>query len=340
MNLHSLIDVLPKAELHLHIEGTLEPEMMLALAKRNGVELPYQTVAEVQIAYEFDCLQDFLDVYYQGMSVLINERDFYDLTMAYLEKVHGQGVRHVEIFFDPQAHMERGIAFETVLGGISSALETAGRDMDMTSKLIMCFLRHLDEEDAFGALECACKHKDHIYAVGLDSSEAGRPPELFSRVFAQARAQGFKAVAHAGEEGPAEYVETALDDLKVSRVDHGNRAFEKPALVSRMVAEQMPLTMCPLSNLRLKGITDLKQHPIKKALNAGVLATVNSDDPSYFGGYVNENYKQVADAVGLTGDDVVTLAKNSFKASFQTDREKQAYLDKVDAQLRSWQNRQ
>ena len=333
MDLHGLIDVLPKAELHLHIEGTLEPDMMLAMAKRNGVTLAYDTVEEIAAAYDFSNLQDFLDLYYQGMSVLIHERDFFDLTMAYLEKVHGQGVRHVEIFFDPQAHMERGIAFETALGGITSALEEAGRRMEMTSKLIMCFLRHLDEEDAFGALDCACKHKDHIYAVGLDSSEAGRPPELFSRVFAAARDAGFKTVAHAGEEGPAAYVQTALDDLKVSRVDHGNRAFEDPALIVRMVREKMPLTMCPLSNLRLKGIANLSLHPIKRALDARLLVTVNSDDPSYFGGYVNENYKAVAAAVGLDAADVVKLAQNSVVASFVDDERKQVLLDKVNAQV-------
>jgi adenosine deaminase len=333
MDLHGLIDVLPKAELHLHIEGTLEPAMMLALAKRNGVTLAYDTVEEIAAAYDFSNLQDFLDLYYQGMSVLINERDFYDLTMAYLEKVHGQGVRHVEIFFDPQAHMERGIAFETALGGITSALEEAGKHMEMTTKLIMCFLRHLDEDDAFKALDCACKHKDHIYAVGLDSSEAGRPPELFSRVFKAARDEGFKAVAHAGEEGPAAYVETALDDLMVDRVDHGNRAFDDPALIARMVREQMPLTMCPLSNLRLKGISDLSLHPIKKALDAGLLATVNSDDPSYFGGYVNENYKAVADAVGLDAGDVIKLAQNSVVASFVDDGRKQELLDKITSQV-------
>jgi len=210
MNLHGLIDLLPKAELHLHIEGTLEPEMMLDLAVRNGVSLPYGSVEEIQKAYEFDCLQDFLDVYYQGMSVLIEEQDFYDLTWAYLEKVHADGLRHAEIFFDPQAHMERGVAFETVLAGITRALSDAHKDMDISSKLIMCFLRHLDEESAFDTLECACKHKEHIFAVGLDSSEKDRPPELFSRVYAAARKEGFEAVAHAGEEGPAAYVEAAL----------------------------------------------------------------------------------------------------------------------------------
>lgn len=333
MNLNQLIDVLPKAELHLHIEGTLEPQMMLDLAKRNGVELPYQSVEEVEAAYQFDCLQDFLDVYYQGMSVLIEERDFYELAMAYLQKVHGDGVRHVEMFFDPQAHMERGVSFDTVLNGLAAALKEAHDKMDMSGKLIMCFLRHLSEDEAFDALDCACKHKDHIFAVGLDSSEKGHPPEKFSRVFSKARDEGFIAVAHAGEEGPAEYVRTALDDLRVSRVDHGNSAFDDPALVRRLARDQTPLTMCPLSNLRLAGIPDLSLHPVKKALKAGVLATINSDDPSYFGGYVNDNYKQVAAAVGLDGCDVVKLAQNSFAASFISDTEKQTHFDSIAAQV-------
>ncbi|MEM7241023.1 MAG: adenosine deaminase [Pseudomonadota bacterium] len=333
MDIDALIDHLPKAELHLHMEGKLEPEMMLALAKRNNVKLPYTTVEEIRAAYEFNNLQDFLDIYYQGMSVLIEERDFYDLTWAYLEKVHGDGVRHAEIFFDPQAHMERGIAFDTVLGGIVSALDEAHTQLGISSRLIMCFLRHLSEDAAFETLDCACKHKDHIYAVGLDSSEKDRPPQLFERVFAQARKQGFKAVAHAGEEGPADYVKGAIDDLGVSRVDHGNRAFDDPDLIARIVREQMPLTMCPLSNLRLRGIETLGQHPIKKALNAGVLATVNSDDPSYFGGYVNDNYKEVAKAVGFDAGDILQLAKNSFAASFISDAEKQHHLDKVQGRF-------
>jgi adenosine deaminase len=269
------------------------------------------------------------------MSVLIEERDFYDLTMAYLERVHSDGARHVEIFFDPQAHMERGVSFDTVLAGIKSALDTAGREMDMSSKLIMCFLRHLPEEAGYEALECACKNKEHIYAVGLDSSEAGRPPEMFSRLFAAARKEGFVTVAHAGEEGPAAYVESALDDLQVSRVDHGNRSFEDPALVQRLARDQTPMTMCPLSNLRLKGITDLADHPIKKALNAGLLVNVNSDDPSYFGGYLNDNYKAVADAVALDENDIVKLAQNSVVGSFADDRRKQELLDRIKIQVES-----
>ena len=327
----ALIDNLPKAELHLHIEGTLEPELMLELAKRNKVELPYSTVEEVRAAYQFENLQDFLDVYYLGMSVLINEQDFHDLTWAYLTRVNADGLRHVELFFDPQAHTERGVSFETVLGGITSALEQAEKELGISSKLIMCFLRHLPEEQAFEALECACKHKEHIFAVGLDSSEKGFPPSLFERVFAKAREEGFAAVAHAGEEGPAGYVEEALDLLHVSRVDHGNRALDNPALTRRLAEQQTPLTMCPLSNLRLKGIVDLTQSPVKKAMEAGLLVTVNSDDPSYFGGYVNDNYHAIKDALSLTETDIVTLARNSFAASFLSDSEKQKMIDAVDS---------
>ncbi|WP_224824526.1 adenosine deaminase [Cognatishimia sp. MH4019] len=332
-NVHQLIDTLPKAELHLHIEGTLEPEMMLALAKRNKITLPYDTVEDVRAAYQFDNLQDFLDVYYLGMSVLIEERDFHDLTWAYLTKVHADGLTHAEIFFDPQAHMERGIAFETVLAGITSALEQAHRELGISSKLIMCFLRHLSEEEAFDTLACACKHKDHIFAVGLDSSEQGHPPEKFERVFAEARKEGFVAVAHAGEEGPPENVANSLDLLGVSRVDHGNSALKDAALTQRLAQQQTPLTMCPISNLRLKGIPDLSAAPVKKALEANLLVTVNSDDPSYFGGYLNDNYRAVADALTLTEPQIVTLARNSFKASFLEDSEKQTQLDRIDAQV-------
>ncbi len=327
---NALIDRLPKAELHLHIEGTLEPGMMLALAKRNGVTLPYETVEDVAKAYEFDCLQDFLDLYYMGMSVLQTERDFHDLTWAYLEKVHSDGLTHVEMFFDPQAHTDRGIAFETVLGGIASALEQAKREMGITSKLIMCFLRHLPEEQAFDALECACKHKEHIHGVGLDSSEKGFPPHLFERVFEAARKEGFTPVAHLGEEGTAENVREGLDLLKVERVDHGNHALDDPALTARLAKQQTPLTMCPLSNLRLKGIPTLGHSPVKRAMDAGLLVTVNSDDPSYFGGYLNDNYRAVHQALDLTEHNIITLAQNSFKASFLSDAEKQAQLDEID----------
>jgi len=332
---NALIDTLPKAELHLHIEGTLEPEMMLALAKRNGVTLPYETVEQVRAAYEFDCLQDFLDVYYQGMSVLLTERDFHDLTWAYLVRVQADGLTHVEMFFDPQAHTARGVAFETVLGGIRSALEAAEREFGITSRLIMCFLRHLSEDEAFAALDCACQHKDHILAVGLDSSEQGHPPAKFERVFKAAREAGFLAVAHAGEEGPAQNVADSLDMLGVSRVDHGNRALDDPALTRRLAEARTPLTMCPISNWRLKGIPSLSASPVKTALDAGLLVTVNSDDPSYFGGYLNDNYRAVHEHLDVTEADIVTLAKNSFAASFLSDREKQTMIDKVDAQVAS-----
>ncbi|SLN52729.1 Adenine deaminase [Roseovarius albus] len=329
----ALIDHLPKAELHLHIEGTLEPAMMLELAKRNGVELPYASVEEVAKAYEFDCLQDFLDLYYQGMSVLLTERDFYDLTWAYLVRVHADRLTHVELFFDPQAHTDRGVAFETVLAGITQALEDAKKEFGITSKLIMCFLRHLPEEEAFEALECACKHKDHIFGVGLDSSEQGHPPEKFARVFEAARKEGFTPVAHVGEEGTAENVRDALDLLKIERVDHGNHALDDAALTKRLADQQTPLTMCPISNWRLKGIPSLSASPVKKALDAGLLVTVNSDDPSYFGGYLNDNYRAVVEHLDVTEQDVVTLAKNSFAASFLSDGEKQAHLDAIDRQV-------
>ncbi|PLW76886.1 adenosine deaminase [Cohaesibacter celericrescens] len=328
---NALIDRLPKAELHLHIEGTLEPELMLTLAKRNKVQLPYESVEDVAKAYEFDCLQDFLDLYYMGMSVLQTERDFHDLTWAYLLKVKADGLTHVEMFFDPQAHTDRGISFETVLGGIVLALEQANRELGITSKLIMCFLRHLPEEQAFDALECACKHKDHIFAVGLDSSEKGFPPPLFERVFAAARGEGFTPVAHVGEEGTAENVREGLDLLKIERIDHGNQALSDPELTARLARQQTPLTMCPLSNLRLKGIPTLGHSPVKRAMDAGLLVTVNSDDPSYFGGYLNDNYRAIHQALDLSEKDIIKLAKNSFAASFISDSEKQAHIDAIDA---------
>ena len=328
-----LIDRLPKAELHVHIEGTLEPAMMLELAKRNNVSLPYETVDDVAKAYEFDCLQDFLDLYYLGMSVLQTEQDFHDLTWAYLTRVHQDGLTHVEMFFDPQAHTDRGVAFETVLGGIVSALEQAGTELGISSKLIMCFLRHLPEEQAFEALACACKHKEHIFGVGLDSSEKGFPPPLFERVFAAARKEGFKPVAHVGEEGTAENVREGLDVLKIERVDHGNHALDDAELTARLAQQQTPLTMCPLSNLRLKGIPSLAHSPVKRAMDAGLLVTVNSDDPSYFGGYLNDNYRAVHKALNLDENDIITLAKNSFAASFISDAEKQAHFNSVDAMV-------
>ena len=304
--------------------------MMLALAKRNNIKLPYDNVEDVRAAYEFDCLQDFLDLYYMGMSVLITEADFHDLTWAYLERVHADGLTHVEMFFDPQAHTDRGISFDTVLGGIVSALDKAHAELNITSKLIMCFLRHLPEEQAFETLECACKNKEHIYGVGLDSSETGHPPEKFARVFEEARKEGFVPVAHVGEEGTAENVKTALDVLKIERVDHGNHAFDDPTLVKRLAKQQTPLTMCPISNWRLKGIPSLAASPVKKALDAGLLVTVNSDDPSYFGGYLNDNYRAVHEALNLDENELIKLAKNSFAGSFLEDQDKQTQLDKID----------
>lgn len=327
-----LIDTLPKAELHLHIEGTLEPEMMIVLAKRNGITLPYKDVEEIRKAYDFSCLQDFLDLYYQGMSVLLTRQDFEDLTWAYLVRVHADGLTHVELFFDPQAHMDRGVAFETVLEGITTALEKAEAELGITSKLIMCFLRHLPEDEAFEALDCACAHKEHIFGVGLDSTEQGHPPQKFARVFKAAREAGFTPVAHVGEEGTAENVREALSELKIERIDHGNHALDDPALTRQLASQQTPLTMCPISNLRLKGIPNLAASPVKKALDAGLLVTVNSDDPSYFGGYLNDNYRAVHTHLGLTENEIVTLAKNSFTGSFLSYAEKQAQLDKIDAQ--------
>ncbi len=321
---------LPKVELHLHIEGSLEPELMFALAQRNNINIPFKSVEEVRAAYDFSNLQDFLDIYYQGMNVLQTAQDFYDLTWAYLERVAQQNVQHVEIFFDPQGHTSRGIAFSTVLNGITNALEDGRKKLGVTSQLIMCFLRHLSEEDALKTLEEALPFKDKILGVGLDSSEVGHPPSKFTRVFAKAREAGFLIVAHAGEEGPPEYVWEALDQLKVNRIDHGNRSLEDDKLVSRLVTEGMALTVCPLSNLKLCVIKDIDQHPLKKMLDLGLKATVNSDDPAYFGGYMNENYTAVADALGLERTHILKLARNSIDASFLNDTEKKRLYDNLD----------
>lgn len=327
---------MPKAELHLHIEGTLEPDMMMALARRNGVTLPFQTVDEIRTAYQFGSLQDFLDLYYAGMSVLKTRQDFFDLAFAYLTRMHAENVRHVEIFFDPQGHTERGVSFDTVLGGLADALDRARRDYGISSRLIMCFLRHLSEEQAFETFHHACKCKDVIFGIGLDSSEKGHPPSKFSRVYKAAREEGFVPVAHAGEEGPPAYVCEAIDDLKVRRIDHGNRALEDPALVARIVREQIPMTVCPLSNKRLQVCPDLKQHPLRKMLDAGVIATVNSDDPSYFGGYITDNFLAISDALHLTRHEIETLGRNAFIASFMTETEKQVALDRFEAYRRDF----
>jgi adenosine deaminase len=322
---------LPKAELHLHIEGTLEPELMFELADRNGVPLSYPDVDAVRRAYVFDDLQSFLDVYYAGCSVLVTEQDFADLTRAYLERAAADGVRHAEIFFDPQTHTDRGIPLETVVAGITTALAAGARDLGVTSELILCFLRHLSADAAMATLVAALPYRDHIVAVGLDSSEAGHPPADFRAVFDRARAEGFLTVAHAGEEGPAEYVREALDLLHVRRVDHGVRCLEDPALVDRLVAEQVPLTVCPLSNVKLAVVPDLAAHPLRRMLEAGLCVTVNSDDPAYFGGYVAENYRASAEALGLTDADLLRLARNSFTAAFLDDATRAEHLAAIDA---------
>ncbi|MFO1090560.1 MAG: adenosine deaminase [Hyphomicrobiales bacterium] len=324
------IEEMPKAELHLHIEGTLEPELMMALARRNNVTLPYATVEDIRKAYDFGCLQDFLDVYYRGMSVLITRQDFFDLAWAYLTRVHAQNVTHAEIFFDPQGHTDRGISFDTVLSGLTDALDKAKREFGITSRLIMCFLRHLPEEAAFDTLRSACRCKDHIAGVGLDSSEKGNPPSKFARVFGEARQEGFLPVAHAGEEGPAAYVTEALDLLHVRRVDHGNHALDDPALVARLQRDQVPLTVCPLSNKRLMVCPDLTKHPLKRMLDARLLVTVNSDDPSYFGGYVTDNFLAIQEALGLTVADIAALGRNAFRASFLSDADKAGALERFD----------
>ena len=326
---------LPKAELHLHIEGTFEPELMFKLAERNGITLPYESVEALHKAYDFSELQDFLDIYYQGMNVLQTEQDFYDLTWAYLEKVSKESVRRVEIFYDPQGHVDRGVSFDTALNGIHSALLEGQKQFDISFGIIMCFLRHLDEEDAFKTLDSALAHKDKIIGVGLDSSELGHPPSKFERVFAKARAEGFHIVAHAGEEGPPEYIHEALDLLKVERIDHGNTCLQDADLVKRLVKEEMPLTVCPLSNTKLCVVDDMKNHPLPEMLKLGLKAMINSDDPAYFGGYLNENYEAVSSILGDDKETLALLARNSFTAAFISDDEKQKYLEEVNTYLQS-----
>lgn len=325
-----LIDRLPKAELHLHIEGSLEPEMLFALAARNGVAIPFASAKAVRAAYAFSNLQDFLDIYYQGMAVLRTEQDFFDLTWAYLERAAADAVRHVEIFFDPQGHTERGIAFGTVIDGITRALAAGEAKLGITSRLIMCFLRHLSEAEAEATLDAARPYLGRIAGVGLDSSEVGHPPAKFARVFARARELGLHVVAHAGEEGPPAYVHEALDLLKVERIDHGNRALEDPALVQRIVAERLTLTVCPLSNLRLCVIDRIEASPVKRMLDLGIKATLNADDPAYFGGYVNDNYRAVAAALGLSAGEVIQLARNSFTGSFLPAGSIAAHLAEIE----------
>ncbi len=331
--LKKLLEDLPKAELHIHIEGSLEPVMMLELAERNAVELPYADIDAISQAYNFDCLQDFLDLYYQGMSVLLTEQDFHDLTWAYLLRCKQQNVVHCEIFFDPQGHTQRGVRFETFMQGFGSALDKARSELGISSKLIMCFLRHLDEQSALDTLQDALPYLDQISGVGLDSSELGYPPELFRNVFTKAAELGLKRVAHAGEEGPPEYIYQALDLLQVDRIDHGNRALEDVALVDRLVREDMPLTVCPQSNLRLAVISDMASHPIKRMLALGLNACINSDDPAYFGAYMNENFFALIDAVELNRAEIVQLVINSFKSSFLSPSEQQIHLDQINSRL-------
>jgi adenine deaminase len=325
-----LVD-LPKAELHLHIEGTLEPELAFALARRNQVELPYEDEEALRRAYVFEDLQSFLDIYYAACSVLVTKRDFYDLTWAYLLRAAGQGVRHAEIFFDPQTHTDRGVAFGTVIEGITRALEDGETNLRVTSRLIMCFLRHLSAEAAMATLEAALPYRDAIVAVGLDSGEAGNPPEKFRDVFDRARAEGFLAVAHAGEEGPPEYIWQALDVLDARRIDHGVRCTEDDRLVERLVAEQTPLTVCPFSNVKLRVFPDLQHHNFGELLDRGLLVTINSDDPAYFGGYVADNYIGTAAALGLAAEQMIQVARNSFVASFLPEAEQRHHLDAIDA---------
>lgn len=330
-SLKKLVEQLPKAELHIHIEGSLEPAMMMYLAKRNGVELPYPDIDSIQQAYNFNCLQDFLDLYYQGMSVLLTAQDFYDLTWAYLLRCQQQNVVHCEVFFDPQGHTERGIGFDIFMPGITKALFDAQSELGISSSLIMCFLRHLDEKSALATLAAAEPWLDHIIGVGLDSSELGFPPSLFQRVFERAAGLGLKKVAHAGEEGPPEYVYEALDLLKVDRIDHGNRSLEDDALVTRLVEQHMSLTVCPQSNLRLAVIKDMADHPIRKMLSLGLNACINSDDPAYFGGYMNENFFALIESTGLNRGEIFRLVINSFESSFLSQEEQQRHIQSVMA---------
>lgn len=325
--LRQLVTGMPKAELHIHIEGSLEPELIFALAQRNSVALAYDSVEALRAAYAFSDLQSFLDIYYAGASVLLTEQDFYDMTAAYLARAEEDNVRHTEIFFDPQTHTARGVPMATVINGIWRACA----DSPVSTGLILCFLRHLSEEDALATLAAALPYRERLLGVGLDSSEVGNPPEKFARVFAQARALGLRLVAHAGEEGPPAYIESALDVLHVERIDHGVRCMDDPSLVARLVREQMALTVCPLSNIKLRVFGDMEGHNLRDLLDAGLAATVNSDDPAYFGGYINDNFVAAFDALPLTREHARTLARNSFNAAFADDAQKRAWLAEVDA---------
>lgn len=324
------INGLPKAELHLHLEGTLSPELMFKIAKRNKVEIKYKTVDELNEAYNFRNLQDFLNLYYEGTEVLCTEEDFYELTLSYLEKAASQNVLHCEIFFDPQTHTNRGVEFDTVINGIHRAVIEAQKNIGITTKLIMCFLRDLDEDSAINTMHDSLRHKDKIVGIGLDSAEVGNPPSKFKNVFNMALREGFLTVAHAGEEGPAKYVWEALKHLNVSRIDHGNNSMDDDYLVDELARSKMPLTVCPLSNLKLKVVDDLKNHPLKRMIQKNLMITINSDDPAYFGGYINENYSAISHALDLSKEEICQLAKNSFQASFLEASEKEKLLQKVD----------
>ncbi len=330
MSIDDFIRGLPKAELHVHIEGTLEPEMMFDLARRNGVDLAFESVDEIRAAYRFTDLQSFLDIYYRGAAVLVTADDFYDLMSAYLRRAHADGVRRAEIFFDPQTHTERGIDFGVVMSGFGRAMADAERETGMSTALIMCFLRHLPPENALATWHASEPYRDQILGVGLDSSEIGIPPVLFSAPYDLAREAGMRLVAHAGEEGPAAYIAAALDTLGAERIDHGVRCEDDPALVARLAAEEVPLTMCPLSNLALKVVDRLEDHGLKRLMDQDVKVTVNSDDPSYFGGYIADNYIAVAAALDLDRDDLVTLARNSIEASFLDGAGKRRLLSELD----------
>ncbi len=332
MNAVELARAIPKAELHIHIEGSLEPELIFALAQRNGVQLAYPSVEALRAAYAFTDLQSFLDIYYAGASVLLTEQDFHDMAWAYFQRAKADNVIHAELFFDPQTHTARGVDTGVVIRGLSSARERAQSELGISSALILCFLRHLSEEDAFATLEAALPYREHFIGVGLDSSEVGHPPEKFERVFARCRELGLHVVAHAGEEGPPEYMWQAIDLLKVQRIDHGVAALQDPLLMAELAHTRLPLTVCPLSNLKLCVVDDLRDHPLKKMLDAGLCVTINSDDPAYFGGYMNENWTQTVQALQMDRDDVVAIARNSFEASFINDQRRaecQAELRRV-----------
>jgi adenosine deaminase len=325
-----LAAAIPKAELHIHIEGSLEPELIFALAQRNGLSLPYASVDALREAYAFTNLQSFLDIYYAGASVLLHEADFHDMAWAYFLRAKADQVVHTELFFDPQTHTARGVPMATVIQGLASACVRAREELGVSASLILCFLRHLSEADAFATLDAALPYREHFIGVGLDSSEVGHPPSKFSRVFARCRALGLHVVAHAGEEGPPAYIWEALEDLKTERIDHGVRSLEDPALVAELARRRVPLTVCPLSNLKLCVVDDLRQHPMKRLLDAGLCATVNSDDPAYFGGYMNANFVQTVEALDLSRDDVITLARNSFEASFVSDERRAELMALLD----------